>query len=699
MKKRFTIITMGLSSILLQVASLRQLITVFSGNELDIGITLSVWLTAVGIGSYAGHRLNFKNAFPISFFIIAFLSQPSILFMNLIRPLFSMEVGETIPLATTVISTLISLVPLCLAIGMQFPLAVSYSGGKTSGVYSLEALGAFFGGGLFTWLLSGRVDVFTLALGVSILNIVIALALLGEKSLGVLLLIPIIFYFGTDKINSKYSWKGAELVEKIESRYGEITILKFKEQLNVFSSGKFRFSYPDPQTEELKVHLPMSIHPSPHRILVIGGSPAVLREFLKYPIDTIDFVEIDPEMIKVSLGLLGTQDRKILNDKRIRIITEDARRFVQSVHPSGYDLIILNLPEPSTANVNRFYTIDFFRETKEALKADGILSLTLPTSSGYISRRMQTANGSIYNSLKRVFNYVEVSSEEYGYLFASRGPFDIDTQTIDERFSLRGINTGFFQSYILNDAFSPLKVSMVIRRLEKVETVNSDLRPIAYLYNLMVWSEVHGGRALNYLLELKGWQAVVSIMAVFLIAAFILWSKRQAVYFSMFTTGYSTMSFSMIIILTYQASYGYIYEMIGLLTAVFMAGMAFGAYIIKDIRRPLTRLRFFEVVTVLLFISFPLFFRHEYFFYALSFFCGTIGGVQFATANLCAKEHETIRAAGKLYAVDLAGSFSGALLTTILLIPLLGVYNTILSLVSIKILSFIMLCSVRDEKI
>jgi len=693
------IIMMGLSSILLQITALRQLISVFSGNELDIGITLSVWLTAVGIGSYAGHRLKGKNALALSFLVIAFLSQTSILFMNLIRPLFSVEFGETMPLTTTVISTVISLMPLCLAIGIQFPLAVSYSEGGPSRVYSLEALGGFAGGAIFTWLLSSRVDAVGLTMGVSILNIILALLLLRKRSLSVLLLVPIIFYFGTNKINTMLLWKGAELIGKVESRYGEITELKLNEQINIFSSGKFRFSYPDPQSEELKVHLPMSIHPSPHHILVIGGSPALLREFLKYPIKTIDFVEIDPEMIRVSLGLLNANDREILHDRRVSIITKDARRFVKSLHTPEYDFIILNLPEPATADINRFYTTDFFKEAGEALKEDGIFSLNLLTSSGYISRRMQTANGSIYNSLKTIFEYVNVSSEEYGYIFASKSPLDMDAKTLAGRFSKRGITTTYFRTYILDDAFSPLKVRTVEERLEKIEAVNSDLRPIAYLYNLAVWADVHGGKVLNYLLDVRGWQMTVSIVAVFLIAAVVLWSKRQAVYYSMFTTGYSSMSFSMVLILTYQASFGYIYEMIGFLTALFMLGTAFGAQIITDIKRPFVWLRFFEVAAIVLFLSSPLFLKQEYFFYILILLCGIIGGIQFATTNLCIKEQEIVRGAGIVYAVDLAGSFSGAFLTTIFLMPLLGVYKTLLSLVSIKAISFVLLLSVRDEKI
>lgn len=714
MKTRFLpIIIMGLSSILLQVTGLRQLLTVFSGNELDIGITLSVWLTAVGIGSYTGYKLKFKHAFAMSFLSVAFLSQPTILFINLIRPLLPLEFGETIPLTTTIIFTIISLLPLCFVIGLQFPLSVSYLRGKTAKAYGLEAAGAFIGGALFTLLLSGRADVFVLSAAISIINFITALLLLRKRSLIVLLLIPVIFYSGGNKINAMVYLEGLKLIERVESRYGEIMVLKLRDQSNVYASGKFQFSYPDPQTEELKAHLPMSVHPSPSHILVIGGSPAVLREFLKYQHPDIDFLEIDPKIIEVSLRLLSREDREILRDKRVRIITEDARKFVKALHARNYDLVILNLPEPSTANINRFYTTDFFTEAEAVLKDDGILCLTLPTSSGYISRKMQMANGSVYNSIKKVFGHVEVSSEEYGYIFASNSPFDITPPTLSDRFFKRAIDARYFQPYILSDAFSPLKVKMVRERLEKVDVTNRDMKPIAYLYNLMLWSEVHGGRMLNYLFGLKGWQIILMLITAFIIMAAILWRRKQSIYYSMFTTGYSTMAFSLIIILTYQALYGYVYEMIGLLTAIFMIGIAIGAHAVRNILRPLRLLRLFELTAILLFISSPLLFKREILFYVLSLLCGMIGGIQFATANLCMKFSnpplppllresegglsETTRIAGRLYAVDLAGSFFGAFLAAIFLMPLLGVQNALLFLALIKGISLALLLSIKER--
>jgi len=153
--KSLPFVVMGMTSMLLQITVLRLLLSTFSGNELDIGITLSFWLIWVGIGSYTGVKIKLKYAFVISFILIALLSIPTVLAIKVIRPVLSLEPGEATSLFATIISTALSLLPLCILIGLRFPLAVSYSGGSDAAgkVYGLEALGAFLGGVLFTLLL------------------------------------------------------------------------------------------------------------------------------------------------------------------------------------------------------------------------------------------------------------------------------------------------------------------------------------------------------------------------------------------------------------------------------------------------------------------------------------------------------------------------------------------------------------------
>jgi spermidine synthase len=688
------LIAMGITSILLQITVLRLLLSTFSGNELDIGITLSFWLTYVGLGSYTGSRINIKHAFSLSFILIALLALPTVFLIKAIRSVLSLEPGEAVSFTSTVISTAISLLPLCFVIGLQFPLAVSYSGSRDAAgkVYGLEALGAFMGGVLFTFLVSGRAGSVEVCLFLAFLNILTAAYISKKKIFILLVILPLSFYVGFREMMFSLPWQGMKPFQKAESKYGEISVIKIREQASIYVNGQLFFTYPDRPTEELKTHLPMGLHPYPSKILVIGGSPGTLKEFIKYPVERIDFLELDPKLIEVSMKLLSMQeDKDAVKDHRVRIIAEDGRRLIKRLKRPTYDIIILNLPQPSTASINRFYTTDFFQEAKGVLNKDGILAMTLPQSTGYIGRSMQIANGSVYNSLRSIFRYVEVTSQEYGGFFASDSKINIEPKNLEERFVHRGIYTKHFSQYIFRDAFSPFGVDYVRKRLSDIKFINTDLRPSSYLYNLVLWAEVHGGRIFRYLLEVKGWYIIFFLMFVLMSVSFLIFKKkRRVVFFCIFTTGFSGMSFMLAVILAYQASYGYVYETIGILAATFMIGLWTGAYLLKQTKKALKMLFYLELMTIALALTSFIFFKAEFLFYVLNFLLGVITGRQFNTANIFLGEPEI---AGRLYGLDLIGSVFGAFIPAIILIPLFGIPNTLFLVAGIKVVSAAMILS------
>ncbi|NWF75284.1 MAG: hypothetical protein HXY53_01695 [Nitrospirae bacterium] len=693
-------ICMGLTSLLLQITALRLLLSTFSGNELDIGITFSFWLIYVSLGSYIGQRIRFKYAFIYSFIVIAILSLPTAFAIKSIRTILYLEPGESVSFHFTVLSTAITLLPLCFMIGLQFPLSVSFSGGNNAAgrVYGLEAFGAFTGGILFTFFISSRMNAFELCLVLSLINIVVAVYLSKKKLISITMILPLIFYIGFHKTFSSLSWNGMEISQSAESRYGEIEVIKIREQSSIYTNGHLMFTYPNPQRDEMNAHLPMTLHPSPSNILVIGGSLGILKEFLKYPVDSLDFIELDSKIVEISMQLLNSsrEDANAIKDQRVRIIIEDGRRFIKKLNRHAYDLIILNLPQPSTASINRFYTTDFFMETKDVLKRYGMIYLSIPQSTGYIGKRMKIANGSIYNSLKSVFRYVEVTTQEYGGLFASDSVISTEPEILEKRFIQRAIHTKHFNQYIFSDVFSPFNLEYVKKRLGEIKLINTDFRPSAYVYNLMLWAEIHGGGILYNLLSIRFWNILI-IFAVYLtcIALISYRKKKRVIFFSIFTTGFSGMSFVLTIILTYQAIYGYIYEMIGILSATFMIGLWIGTLITRNLREPLRILFYMELTTILLSVSSPLlFFKSEFLFYILVFLIGAITGGQFSTANL---SMGSSKAGGKLYAMDLIGSFTGSLLSTLLIIPLFGISSALMLIAFIKAFSAFLIRSIYTE--
>ncbi len=687
---------MGFVSLVLQLTVLRELLTVFSGNELDIGITLSLWLVFVGLGSYSGTRFGFegKKAFGASFIAAALLAEPTVAAVWFILPLLGLGPGEAASLGGTFAATALALFPLCFCLGLQFPVAVSCRRGDApaSSVYGLEAAGAFAGALVFTFLFSGRASAAALSAALGALYMAAAALVFGRRSALALLILPLLIHLAAEGMRPSPVEAG-KLLERAQSRYGEIWVTALGGQSNVYGSGQFLYSYPNSQAEELAVHLPMAVKPGARRVLVLGGSPAVLREYLKYPARRVDFVEIDPVLLETSVSILDESDRRAVESTRTSLVIEDGRRYIKSVKSPAYDVIVINLPAPSTANLNRFYTVEFFREARAALAEGGVLAVKVPSSGGYVGRRMQMASGSIYNSLRKVFGHVGATTEEYGWLFASDAPIELNPESLAYSFRQSGIRTRHFHPYIIEDAFAPLRAGLFAKRLGEAGEINTDLRPSAYLFNLMLWAEIHGGLLLNAALSFGGMRISILALGLFVaVALAVIGKKTRTLYYSMFTGGFAGISLVLAIALAYQAAYGYVYEMIGLLAALFMAGVAAGSFASRGGgKRSLMAL---EALTAAFALAVPLLFRAEALYYVLTFAAGAITGYQFALVNRMAGREGSF--AGRLYAADLGGSFLGAVLSAIILVPMTGMQGALWFLAGVKAVSLAAVSFIRE---
>jgi spermidine synthase len=208
----------------------------------------------------------------------------------------------------------------------------------------------------------------------------------------------------------------------------------------------------------------------------------------------------------------------------------------------------------------------------------------------------------------------------------------------------------------------------------------------------MLWAEVHGGTALSRLTMLKERYMLIATGLVLALVSFLIFNKRKRVLlFSVFTTGFSGMSFALATLLAYQAIYGYVYEMIGALSAFFMLGLWGGTLFAKRLKNPLGTLLLLETMTILLAVASPVLFKAELFFYALIFISGMLAGGQFSAATLSLNEPES---GGTFYAIDLFGSFLGALVPSLIIIPLFGISHALLFVALIKLFSVVMIVKI-----
>ena len=714
---------------------------IFCGNELTLGIIFVNWLLCLAIGSWGFGRLadrpGRKLEWLVMTYILASVILPTqILLTRNIGSWIVAERGEAIGLFSTFYSTFLALFPHCSLNGFQFSLGCRlYAHGadpdkssvQISVVYVLESLGAMIGGLVFTYLLVHYFHVLEICVSLSLLNLFLALFLQRSEEVvdvagvrkglltGIIILLIVLNMSGivTGKISDlhvisyRQQWEKFDLVHYENSIYGNIVITESEGQLDFWVNGLTLFTTPDPDiafVEEV-AHFPMLQHPSPERVLLIGGGVGgVLEEILKHPVKMVSYVELDPLIIELTRKY-SQEASMVLDDPRVGVIHTDGRLFVKRAEYS-YDVIIVNLPSPSSLQLNRFYSLEFFREVHEILGEEGVFSIGLPSSMTLMMEEMGARNRCVYETIKEVFPSCLVVPGYYNIFLASPSKIDgeltPDASILAQRLLDRGLETSLFTEEYIQYKFSPERVELGLAYLSGDGVkINRDLRPAEVYYDLTLWNAMfnQGLRAfLAHISRVEQWWFMVPLGLSILALVFMRRRLRSVwipVSFTIMTTGFAGMTFSIVLIFAFQVAYGYIYQELGVVSAAFMLGLALGgsfmSHAIPRLRKDISTLTRVELAIIAYSFLLPLVIKQLLYYSGEPFVfpfvrillpilngaAGFLVGLEFPLASkICLEDRDRIgRVAGSLYAFDLIGACAGALLSSVWLIPLLGVHE------------------------
>ncbi len=122
--------------------------------------------------------------------------------------------------------------------------------------------------------------------------------------------------------------------------------------------------------QEMLSHPAMVSHPDPKRVLIIGGGDGgVAREVLRYPVESVDLVEIDEEVIAASKAYLPSIAASF-NDKRLKVHNMDAFEFVDA--DMSYDIILVDSTDPIGFAASLFSDV-FYSKARKLLNSNGII--------------------------------------------------------------------------------------------------------------------------------------------------------------------------------------------------------------------------------------------------------------------------------------------------------------------------------------
>ena len=227
-------------------------------------------------------------------------------------------------------------------------------------------------------------------------------------------------------------WNHPSLLQSKDSPYGRISITEREEQLSVFLNDALAFETEGTEAEHF-AHLAALQHPRPGRILILGGGiEGTVAEVLKHGPAAVDSVEVDPALIGTVRDHLSPQRQEPLGKPGVRIITDDPRRFLQAAD-GRYDLILIGMPEPSSGQANRFYTLEFFQLCRDQLKPDGIVALRLQAAENRWTPQMTERALSIRGALFSVFGNVLIIPGDTDVVTASLVSLPSDPEILIDR--------------------------------------------------------------------------------------------------------------------------------------------------------------------------------------------------------------------------------------------------------------------------
>jgi spermidine synthase len=724
------VIIAGATSLFSQIIFFRELLVCNQGNELVLGPLFAIWLLLTGLGSWSisirQQRSN-NSVFMLALIqcLLSLILPATIAAIRIMPSIFHNPWGEIPHPGVTLSIMIISLLPFCLLSGMIFPLstqifrtAINIKSATIPMIYFLESLGSGIASLAISVFMISLLDSKYIVVFICVINLFSAGILLNQSvrqgfrrwlagvTTCLLAAIIIVSIFQCDAVTLDRQWQPYQRIASTTSRFGAITITRIEETIQFHENGKLLFSYPDVQSTEESVHFVMLQHKKPAHVLLIGGGlSGAIDQILQHPgVVSVTYTELDPALIRLGRTYLPVTVTRTFADPRVRIIHNDGRHFLNHTD-NVFDVIILQTPEPSTLQLNRFYTLEFYQRMVSCLSDSGVMGFQLQASENVIGRDLFNYLSCMNETLHQAFADIVILPGNNITFIAGKAPHSLirSAALITNRIHERRLTTSYVQDYYINFNLSPGRMTYINDRLQSDSWrfVNRDFHGTAHYFKFILWTTQFNDHIKRCYNLLQGVGMAGFILLIFIIGgALLIYIMRNTIpslnrrhlilKTAVALSGFSSFSMQLIFLLAFQTQYGYMYYQLALIMSAFMAGMAIGAYLTlinsSTTRNDMQRIIHAQIVMIVLIVVFGLFawrasmvseLTGGAIFMGFSCATGLIGGYQFSRINqeMTKTAVAVERIAGTMYGLDLLGASCGALLTGLIFIPLFGILN------------------------
>lgn len=736
--KHFVIFCFGFFSLLSQVLLFRDFLTVMEGNELAIGLFFFSWLLWISIGAMIGRiKLFSKKSVIDNFEVLILIYIPALILQQYIllniRQISGTASYEQIALVKALPLVFMSNAAVSFITGFAFVLACRWTAAviSASAVYISESLGSFAGAVAVTIFLFYKVTPGVIITAASLLLIVssfICLIISKQKPAKVLFVFSILavtsFCFDggygkkIDKLYELHAWErmlaGGEYAGNFLTSQAKYSYGKYADQFIVSAWGSIYESLPNSLNALETAAVNLAEKPDAQNILIAGNGSFSLCSILATlkQVKKISWLEPDSEYPENLLRVTPPEYKANLS--KVLIPSCDIRQFLSS-NKEKYDLIIMNMPNPSTLFLNRYFTLENFVLLKNNLSEKGVLSVSFPGGDNYMGNELSYSGASLFYTLQKVFKYISIKPGDDSFFFASDSENALSEDAavlekrllsidgFDELYPAKNINSSFMKERI---KFQKDKYAEIIKKSNRDELVNSDVKPKSYLYCLLLTVKKLGGINFNVTILRKMpfilfffFAAVLLGYGIIRIAVFSLknkmlnfsapegFLKKNDVLFIILAVSIIGMVFNIILIFRYQMVFGSVFLNFGILTSLFMLGNFSGGMFMERMIRYRNYKWYYIPVLTIFFAGFiiladmmPL--NSQMLFGILFFLTGFFSGAYFPLVAFQVKKSgcSDISTGSNLETLDCLGGAAGAIITAVIMLPLIGMQLSIVLL-------------------
>ncbi len=567
---------LGIISSVFQLSVLREFSFSIAKNEISLALATGMWIFFCALGSIIKTgKKQLSYAFP---FFTSLIFIISISLIHLARPIMRVAYYESISAISTLVLSLLLIGPIAFIIGhalkrlaMNFSESASAQNGPDIRLLAFEAMGFLIGGLSFTFYLNNCPNPMFFAILPVILAVPVKpaakkiLCALGISFLTVISALS----FG---LIIRAEFGNPPSISRISSRYSPLVLTSSDKTSSLFYAGGLLATSEDKQANEEFIHMGVAGCATAKNKKALFIGPAVsgqLNELNKYGFTQIDFVQIDPLLTDIA-----KRHAVIKTQGEINFFTADPRLFL-TLKKRKYDVIMMNMPAPSSLGLNRFFTVEFFKIISKSLNNDGTFSFAIPSKREILSPQFIRFNSSIINAVRKVFPETILIPSDYMTVIASNNKTLKDTDLL-LNFRSSGIKNDFFTFYHFRDYLDPPMRAYIEKMIDKTIPANTDLNPSGFLNYL--WLE-QSKFYLNLRIGPEKIKTLVLILTAISLTALAIIntaSKKYSCFLNTSFAGFTAINANLMTLFLFQIYCGELFWKLGVFLSLFMASLSAG---------------------------------------------------------------------------------------------------------------------------